>query len=507
MKIEKEQWIKIIFWTLIIIGITIRIINYPTALAEMNSDEIMTALNAKSIVETGKETNGISYPIYLQAWGGQSVMLLYFSVILMKIFGTTLLAVRLPMLIISIIGMFIVYDLTKKLFKNNNIALVALGLVAISPWHMLQSIWSLDCNMFPHFFIIAIDILYTGITKNKKSIIYVSMIFFALTLYCYGIAVYVVPLFLLAVSIYLLKMKTINLKDMIISIVIFLLFSLPILLMFAINVLGIKNNINIGPITIPYYEHLSRTNDMIFFAPNKLSQIGKNILATLQVIFIQYDRLEWNASLAFGTIYHITLIFLIIGIIRLIKQKKDDNIAKFIILAWLGITLVVGIIVKEANINRLNFIWYNFIIIASLGIYEIYEKVRHKKYYVIAISSIYIILGIAYTTYFYTYYNKKVDYSICFAKGFYQTLDYAKNQEKTDVYYDNTISDGVMKCYTLFNYDENKNYHEIRTKEELKSIIENINENQIIIIDIEHNEEYSNLNNVLKVGHYMIIEK
>ena len=205
MKIEKEQWIKIIFWILIIIGIIIRVINYPTALAEMNSDEIMTALNAKSIVETGKETNGISYPVYLQAWGGQSVMLLYLSVILMKIFGTTLLAVRLPMLVISLIGMFVVYDLTKKLTNNKNIALIALGLTAISPWHMLQSIWSLDCNMFPHFLIIALDIFYTGIIKNKKGIIYVSMVFFAVTLYCYGIAVYFVPLFLLITSIYLFK--------------------------------------------------------------------------------------------------------------------------------------------------------------------------------------------------------------------------------------------------------------------------------------------------------------
>lgn len=507
MKIEKEQWIKIIFWILILIGIIIRVINYPTALAEMNSDEIMTALNAKSIVETGKETNGISYPVYLQAWGGQSVMLLYLSVIIMKIFGTTLLAVRLPMLIISLIGMFVVYDLTKKLTNNKNIALIALGLTAISPWHMLQSIWSLDCNMFPHFLIIAIDILYTGIIKNKKGIIYVSMIFFALTLYCYGIAVYFVPLFLLIVSIYLVKIKQITIKDIIISICIFLLFSLPILTMFAINVLGIKNNINIGPITIPYYEHLSRTNDMIFFEPNKLAQIGKNILATLRVIFIQYDGLEWNASLIFGTIYPITLIFLIVGVIKLIKEKKDNNIAKFIILLWLSITIIIGIIVKEANINRLNFIWYNFIIIASIGIYGIYEKVKHKKYYIIAIASMYIILGISYTTYFYTYYNKKVDYSICFAKGFYQTLDYAKNQEKTEIYYDNTISDGVMKCYTLFNYSESKNYIEITTKEDLKEKIENINENQIIIIDIEHNEEYKDLENVLTVGHYMVIEK
>ena len=51
-KINKR---KIIFWVLIIIGIMVRIYNFPNAISEMNSDEIMTAVNAKSIVDTGKD--------------------------------------------------------------------------------------------------------------------------------------------------------------------------------------------------------------------------------------------------------------------------------------------------------------------------------------------------------------------------------------------------------------------------------------------------------------------
>lgn len=46
---------RILFWILIIIGIVVRIYHFPFALSEMNSDEKMTTINAKAIVDTGKE--------------------------------------------------------------------------------------------------------------------------------------------------------------------------------------------------------------------------------------------------------------------------------------------------------------------------------------------------------------------------------------------------------------------------------------------------------------------
>ena len=211
----KRNYNKILFVIIIIIGIVIRVYNFPEGMKEINIDEIIAAMNAKEIAETGKDLLGLSYPIYLKGLGGQSVFSLYLMTICIKIFGYTLFSIRLPALIISIIAMFVFYDLIKKISKNKNVALLGLSLLAISPWHILQSMWSWDCNMFPHFLLIAMDILYTGILKNKKIVVYISMIFFAITLYCYGIAIYFVPVFLLIFSIYLIKIKKINIKDLV----------------------------------------------------------------------------------------------------------------------------------------------------------------------------------------------------------------------------------------------------------------------------------------------------
>ena len=484
-----------------------RIWGFPNAIQEMNCDEIMTVINAKSIVETGKEINGISFPVYLQGWGGQSVMLLYLMALSFKIFDYSLFAVRLPILVVSIISLFVFYDFVKKVTKNQKIALIGLAILAICPWHILQSIWALDCNMFPHFLLIAMDLLYTGIIKNNKKIIYISMLFYAITLYCYGVAIYFVPLFLLVFCIYLLKNKTINYKDAIICIVIFLLFATPIILMFAINFLHIDTQIKIFNITIPYYSSLSRTQDMLFFTDNKVSQLFKNIISTITVIFRQEDGAEWNSSEIFGTTYHITIIFTLIYIASMIKRRKnmkEFSAENFLMLAWLSISILTGFIINEANINRLNSIWYILLLLAANGIYLIYEKIKYKKIYVTIIICIYTILFAIYTIYFYSYYSEVVSNSGCFSEGYYQALSYVKATDKKHVIYDNTKDDGNMKLYTDFNRNEDKTYTVVMNEEELKDKIENLAEDEVVIVYTKFKDYYTEFN-TYKIGNYKII--
>lgn len=497
---------KIIFWLILIIGIMVRIYNYPNAISEMNSDEIMTVVNAKSISDTGRDLNGISYPVYLRGWGGQSVILLYLMVISIKIFGYSLFAIRLPMLIISIISMFVFYDLTKKISKSENIALVALGLLSICPWHILQSIWALDCNMFPHFLLIAIDLVYTGITNKKEIILYISMIFFAISLYGYGVGIYFVPLFLLILSIYLLKKQMLKLKEIIICAIIFIICAMPIITMFTINVLNINKNIEIGKITIPYYEGLSRTKDMIFFSPNQVEQLGKNIISTIKVIFKQTDGAEWNSSKLFGTTYRITIIFAIIGLIEKIRKIKENQtkVEEFILILWISISILTGIIINEANINRLNSIWYILLILGAYGINKIYEKVKNKKTYKISISITYITIFIIYAIYFHNQYVKIVNQSGCFSRGFYETLSYVKTLKPTEIIYDNIKNDGCLELYIKFNNDRAKEYKSIKSEEELREKIENLKENEVLIIDIEY-KEYPITQYNKKIGDFIIM--
>lgn len=505
MKIKNKK--IILFWLLIIIGIAVRIYQFPVAINELNTDEIMTIINAKSIADTGKEISGISFPVYLHGWGGQSVILLYLMALCIKILGYSLFAIRLPMLIVSIIALFVFYDLCKKISKNQNIALIALGLVIICPWQILQSIWALDCNMFPHFLLFAIDLLYTGIMQKKTSKLYLSMVLFAICLYGYGVAIYFVPIFLLVLAIYLLKMKYIKIKEIMISAIIFFIFSMPIITMFAINVLHIDKSIQLGIITIPYYESLQRTKDMLLFSPDPLHQLVKNILSTIWVVLAQTDGAEWNSAKLFGTTYHITLLFVIIGIVALVKQIKKDkkNIGNVMIFIWLGVSLLTGFLVNEVNINRINTIWYVLLISASYGMYALYEKIKYKKSYIMAITIVYTICFMVYAVYFHTYYVQVVAQSGCFSRGFYQSLNYVKELDEKTVLYDNIKNDGCLELYIQFNHDEHKTYEAIKEEDALRQKMENLKEDEILIVDIEF-KQYKTPYVSKQIGDFLIIQ-
>lgn len=541
--INKKQ--LIIFLVIMIIAIFVRIYEFPNALKEVNSDEMMLAVNAKSIADTGKDINGISCPVYLLGFGGQSVLLLYIIVLCIKIFGYSLFAVRLPLLVISIISLVVFYDLIRRISKNNTIALIGLGLLAISPWHILQGMWALDCNILPHILLIAIYLLYIGIIKKSRWTLYLSMVFFALTLYSYGIAIYFTPILLLILAIYLKRKKKIPIPDLIICIVIFLVLAMPIIIMFAINILKTNQSIYLGNITIPYYESLSRTDDMLFFSHNILVQLFINIGFTVLMILGEFDGCTWNSSLVFGTGYHITLVLVIIAIIIKIKNKSwnftlpnifsvtadsnqgsdsgninsKDSFSKFLILSWLCTSLFTGIVINQTNINRLNTIWYPLIMLATFALYYFYDYLKRSgannengnkksKNYAISIISIFIILFTSYLIYFNCYYANKVDMSICFSRGMYQALEYANTLPANTVKVDNLDHDGSIDIYIKSNnYFTDKTFDSLVNQDELDQALNSLSDDEALIINEKRNVNIGNYDYVKLGEYYVIFEK
>ena len=154
-----KKKIVIIFTTILIfaIGIGIRIYKWPNIVGDINCDEAILAINAKSIAQSGRDMYGTLFPVYFESWliGGQSALPTYLVSLLIEFFGYNLFSIRFPILLFSILSLFIIYSLTKKIF-NEKVSIIVLLLTAISPWQLMQSEWNLDCNLFPHIILIAI---------------------------------------------------------------------------------------------------------------------------------------------------------------------------------------------------------------------------------------------------------------------------------------------------------------------------------------------------------------
>lgn len=514
---EKKKIYNILFIVLVIIILILKIINWPTTLQEMNCDEAMTAIDAKELAETGRDHNGIQNPVYLLGWGGQSVILVYLMALCIKIFGYSTFAIRLPMLVVSIVAIFVFYDLVKRMTKNKTIAKIGLIAVLIMPWQMLQSLWALDCNMFPHFLLFAMYFLYRGVSEKKNWILYISMIFFALSLYGYGIAIYFVPIFLVITAIYLMVKKYINIKQLIICIIAFLAFAWPIITMFAINLFKTNESIQIFGFTIPFYETLSRTQDMLFFSDNILHQLWNNIVSTVSVIIGQYDGCAWNESPVFGTIYHISIIFIIFAIVDIIRKiikkeiEPENKFAVYLMISWFGIGVLTGILINNANVNRLNLIWYVMVLLTIYGICAIYTKVKNKKAYKAIIIAIYAILFISYIIYFNVYFAKQVDNSICFSRGLIVGLNYIDTLEgKEDFTYTNIVGDQTINIYIRDRKNRTgKEYKCVTDQTELENIIENIDNQDAIIAKTDEIKDVEGIENlqVKEFGEYSVITK
>jgi len=528
IKINKENIIVILIF---IIAIISRIYSWPNAIEGINCDEAMTAINAKAIAETGKDMYGTSLPVYFEAWliAGQSALLTYFMAICIKVFGFTIFAIRLPMLVISIASLFIFYKLMKLIFKDKKIAIIILSILAINPWHIMQSIWSLDCNLFPHFLLLSIFALTKGMKEENLKLIYFSMVLFGITTYSYGIALYAVPIFLSIYMIIGLKNKQIKVKQVAISAMIVIAVALPLIIMSFINLFDLQS-LKIGPITIQNFTYSIRTNDMLIFSDNIFEQFCKNFMTLFTLIIVNNDGLEWNSIFNIGTIYMGSIVFAIIGIIYLIKDKSIDKNSKSIVLIWLAVSVILGILINNVNINRLNIIWYPFVILIGFGIYKVLEDFHYKKICVGIIVLIYVLGFTNFIVKLHSDYSETIKNSWTWDKGFVNVLNYAKSLNKNIVFDSEILKNDkniIFSIYTVnYSFKEqgfldykillncyldiyNTNIIEILNKIKVEDFEGNILENNIYIINKNNLADELNLDEyeINKFNEYYLISK
>ena len=362
---------------ILLTAIFVRAYHFGAPPIGVHQDEAMAAVDAKALAEYGTDRYGMRYPVHFTAWisSQMSVLLSYCMIPFIKILGFSTVSIRLPMLIASCVGLLALYFFGRQL-AGKWAGLIVLILGTISPWHYMQSRWSFDCNLFPHVFLIAVVFLIAGF--RKKPFLYVSMVFFGLCSYAYGIADYSVPLFLLFIGIYLLRQQVVNWKELTVCIVLYVIIILPEFLSMLLTVLG-KPGIETPLFTIPTFLSSNRGND-ILFANFSWQQLWDNIVATITTTWWSGDKSSTNTMVKFGPIYYVTDLFFIIGMISIIvkirKMEKTKRYPYVVLLGWLGMSLWAGIITKNVTINRINIIFYPVIVISGIGIAWCIRKIH-----------------------------------------------------------------------------------------------------------------------------------
>lgn len=343
---------KIIFILILLLAGVLRFYRLGQIPSSLNWDEISHGYNAYSLLQTGKDQWGVSWPLFnFRAYGDYPTAAnLYLTIPFIKYLGLTAFAVRLPAAIFGLIFVIFVYLFAKIFFKNEDIALITAFITAISPWTVFPSRAVFQSNLSQTFIIMGLYFFFSGLKKPKSLIL--SALFFGISLYSYHNARLIIPL-LIPVLIYfysaaLQKIFTAHRFIIFFSSLLFLLFLIPNLLNLfspestarnrwvgiinpnSINLINEKRRLFTGPQII----NLALNNKVVYF----LQSITVNyfdLLNPLPLFFRGSENYQFNPPNT-GLIFLIFLPFFYFGLIKfIINSRHDLNYLVFMVMFFI----------------------------------------------------------------------------------------------------------------------------------------------------------------------------
>ena len=437
VKPDRNKMIQVCFFLFLAIGILVRAWKLGSVPAGVNHDEAYGAYEAYSLLHYGVDSNGHPFPVYLEVWNsGMSVLNTYLMMPLIALFGLHTWVIRIPEMVVACLTLCAVYGIMKRVI-NQTAAICCLFLLAVSPWHIMMSRWSLDANLAPGFLIFGWYFFMRGLEKSR--FFPISALMYGLSLYCYATIWPFVPLIILLQFGYCILQKKVTWsKEIVISAVLLFFMALPLFLFLLVNK-GIIGEINLGFFSIPKISHM-RASEITF------TNIIPNLKTLWYILKRQSDGLIWNISPEYGFFYLFTMPFFFLGlffhvvhIIKSIIQRKFCP--EMFVMIQLFAAGLVGLLI-EANINRVNILLIPMIIVAASGIYYLCEMADIRLLLIPFV--IYVISFGKFEKYYYTDYQEQL--SPWFGFGLEEALQEACSHEGT-IYVDAVYSYSRIMYY------------------------------------------------------------
>ncbi|OGH16057.1 MAG: hypothetical protein A3C30_00625 [Candidatus Levybacteria bacterium RIFCSPHIGHO2_02_FULL_40_18] len=253
MKIKLSN---LILGVVVLTAIFFRFYNLSNVPPQATVDEVSIGYNAYSILKTGADEYGTHFPILLRAYDDyRPALYVYLVIPFIALFNLSVIAVRLPSVILSTLSVIAVYWLLKELFQMwvvrngkldndagsvkkkshpslqdpaSSVPLLTSLFLAISPWHVYISRLGHEVNASYAFFIFGLLFFFRFLNRERWNL-YLSAAFLALSFDSYQSTKIVIPLMLLVLAILHFKTLVANKKTVIISIIIGFIIALPIL--------------------------------------------------------------------------------------------------------------------------------------------------------------------------------------------------------------------------------------------------------------------------------------
>jgi len=394
-----RPWLVCIALTVAVgMGLFARLYQFPAFPGGVNQDAAMAANDAAALARYGTDRLGTPWPAHMEAWGyGQmSSLLTYMLAGMFKVFGMSKLALRLPQMIISLLSIAVFWDFARRTL-GKGFGWVALALLLINPWHIMQSRWTIDCALFPHFFLFGAYCLLRG--YERRAWYYAGMAMFALSMYTYGIALYTAPPFLLAALIALLCQKRVRLPDAALCAALYLLISAPFLAVMLLNAVGGQTFTLFG-LTIQRFENSIRSAEIVLMQPDKYAGFVGNAAHMFNVLLFQRDGYLYMDLLEYGSNYLFAMPLIIAGVAaffgdRITKRQPWLNAKEararwgmLLAILWLIAAVWSALNTSEVHLGRAAILIYPVILMIAYAIWLVLKRRRLLAVLLIAVFAL-----------------------------------------------------------------------------------------------------------------------
>jgi 4-amino-4-deoxy-L-arabinose transferase-like glycosyltransferase len=430
-------------FVVIVLAAVLRFMGTDMVPPSLNWDEVSHGYNAYSLLTTGKDEWGVSYPVIFRAYGDYKLpVYIYLTAVSEKLFGLNEFAVRLPSIVAGVGVVIFTYLLVLELFKKKDLALLSAFLVAVEPGSLFLSRGAFEANL-ALFFIVSGTFLFIRSTENAKYMP-LSMTLLGASVWTYNSARVFVPIMIFVLTlIYWKELKAKFTKHLGL-----LLFSVSILvLLFTPMIIQL-----LQPVGLARYGKVSIINDGAIAGIEEARNISKlppilNRLVNNRITFFGKEFAEnwishFSASFLFfkggsgyqfnvpgrGILYPLNIIPLIVGLLWLITKRSKTNT---FILAWFLLSPIPSAITNEApHVLRAIVTLPIPMIITAIGVFRIAEwlhkkvKVSIKLSLAVYIALLYLFLENYAVSYALEYREK---YSWSWQYGYKQAVEYTKN--------------------------------------------------------------------------------
>lgn len=436
----------------------------------LNWDEASIGYNAYSILKTGRDEWGRSWPVHFEAFGEYKLPVqIYASIPGIVIFGLNEFGVRILPVVYGTLTVLVLFFLARKISKNFWVGFWSAFFLAVSPWHIQLTRASFESSFSVFWVLSGLWMFLKGLeghSRQKAAIwLVLSTLFFAVSVYTYNAARVFAPLFMLYLIISFRRWFLSRKLATTISLMLFLVLMVP--LVSFIQSSGGNSRYKLVSITddpglIPRIDQARNTSGL----PTPVNQLinnrysyalfyfGQNYLAHFspQFLFLSGAPHKQHHVQGVGEMYLFQLPLVLLGLWFLYRAKQPY---RWVIVVWILFIFVPVSVTNDSIPNALRTVIAApmYQLISAFGLVWIFQSVkkRYPNFLVLGYASGIVLFLVSFGFYLYNYYIVYPKaYSRDWQYGYKQVVGYIKNHR--DEYDEVVFSRGYGEphIFTLF---------------------------------------------------------